>query len=163
MGVFVREVSSYVTLNPLCRVVHCDLKSSANSMKRSRKNPIKPDPIAADRTMPEVLMPDPLGTGQPKNVQILWLGFVSDQDELETELDWVRTSLELPFKVHATLITQSSDAVTQVAQYLERNHRVDTDSLVFISSRYRSDNLVEVIKSLKSSLPGCEIYCILGQ
>ena len=168
MGVFVSEVSNYVTLNPLCRVVQCDLKSSANIMKRARKYPIKPDPIATNpiatnRTTPGLTMPDLLGTSQPKNVQSLWIGYASDQNELETELDWVRTSLELQFNVNTTLVNQSSDAGTQVAQWLERNHLTNAASPVFISSRYRSDNLVEVINSLKSNLRDCEVYCILGQ
>jgi len=102
--------------------------------------------------------PDPLGKGQ-----ILWIGFASEQNELETELDWVRTSLALQFNVHASVIKRSSDAITQVAECLERNQMPKTASRVLISSRYRSDDLVEVINSLKSYLPDCEFYCILGQ
>jgi len=156
-------------------------------------DPIATSPIATDQTTPGPTMPYPSGSGQSgtgqsgsgslnagqlgsdqlgsnelnsdqlRKGQSLWIGFVSDQDELETELDWVRTSLEFRFDVQVAIVKQSSDAVTQLEQYLERNRLANTASPVFISSRYRSDNLVEVIKSLKSSLPGCEIYCILGQ
>jgi len=147
-------------------------------MKRARKNPIKPGLIAADETTCDLTMPAPSGTGQLgsslmnadrlgadqlKKGQILWIGFVSDQDEVETEMDWVRTSLAIQFDVQVALFKDSSDAVSQVAHWSEQNHLANAASPVFISSRYRSDDLVEVIKSLKSNLPACKIYCILGQ
>jgi len=157
-------------------------------MKRARKYPIKPDQMPREQLAPHQLGPEPLGVDPsgvdlsgvvpsgvvPSGVvpsgleamgreQIRWIGFASDQNEPETELDWVRTSLELQFNVVTTRIKQSSDAGTEVAQWLERNHLTNAASPVFISSRYRSDNLVEVINSLKSNLPACEIYCILGQ
>jgi hypothetical protein len=94
---------------------------------------------------------------------ILWASFASDQHELDTELDWVRSCLELHFKVGLTNIHRSSSVESQVIKCSGQMGDGGVASRVFVTSRYRNDDVTQLVDSFKTHFPQSAIYCILGQ